>query len=122
MKRKAAAFGLLCHVISYYFGFLSLGNYSYAGKGVSPAFGYWIYCIINALLCLLFYLYDALRLVTYKRSFFNIFRMILVILAGFLCLFVGGSLGVMNSIIWQSYFAIVFVVQILSMFVIKQDV
>ena len=112
MKKVFTITGLALHFIYYVFAILSLGNYN-----SNQAFEFWVFAMIISFPCLAVYLIDAIKSFSSNKNGFNIFKLLLVLLAVLMCLFIGCTLTVMCSIIWNTYFTILFLVQIISLFV-----
>ncbi len=117
MRKVLTMVGLVLHIIYYIFAILSLGNYEYAGYGVGKAFAFWIYATIISLPCLSIYLIDAIKSILTNKKIFNILKLVIIVLAVPLWRTLGGSGNVVCLIIWNIYFAIVFFIQIMSLFV-----
>ena len=117
MKKALTIFGLILHIAYYIFAVLSLGDYEYKGYGVGKAFTFWLFAMIISLHCIFIYLINAIVCIVMSRKMFNILKLTLILCAFPLCVFVGCAAGVANSIIWNIYFAIIFVIQIISLFV-----
>ena len=81
------------------------------------AFTFWLFAMIISLHCIFIYLINAIVCIVMSRKMFNILKLTLILCAFPLCVFVGCAAGVVNSIIWNIYFAIIFVIQIISLFV-----
>lgn len=122
MKKILTIAGLILHIVYYVFALLSLGNYEYSGDGIGRAFAYWIYAMCVALLSIGIYYIDAFWSILLSRKPFQILKFIVILLAAPLCLLVGGSAGAANSMIWNVYFAFVFAVQVISLFVKSETV
>ncbi len=117
MKKVLTIIGLALHLIYYVFAILSLGDYEYIGYGVGKAFAFWIYAMLISLIVIGVYLADGIVSFVKRRRTFELLKLILIALSFPVCVCVGCSAGVANSIIWNIYFAIVFVMQITSLFV-----
>ena len=80
-----------------------------------PSFAFWIYSVIFALISMVFYFIDALRAIA--RAFkkinpaFNLIIALLFVCAIPLLVFVGAGSGV---IIWNAYYVLIFVLEIVS--------
>lgn len=122
MKKKLTIAGLILHIVYYIFAILSLGDYAYSGYGVGLKFAYWLYAMCFALFCIGIYYIDVFWSILLSRKPFQILKFIVILLAAPLCLLVGGSAGAANAIIWNVYFAFVFAVQVISLFVKSESV
>lgn len=116
MKKLLTVCGLVWHVIYYVFSLLSLGKYEYIAQEVGRAFAYWIYAMITSLIVIGIYFFDGVFSFIRCSNVFNTIKLCLAVALIPLCVFVGCSAGVMNSIIWNSVFAVAFVMQIVSLF------
>ena len=116
MKKTLLSIGMIFHIIYYIFAVLSLVDYDYMGYGVGKAFAFWIYAMIVSFPVIVFYLIEALRTFIKRKKIFNLLKLIAVIILVPLCIFVGCTSGVLESIIWNIYFFIIFVVQFISLF------
>lgn len=80
-----------------------------------PSFAFWIYSVIFALISMVFYFIDALRAIA--RAFkkinpaFNLIIALLFVCAIPLLVFVGAGSG---AIIWNAYYILIFVLEIVS--------
>jgi len=109
--------GLIFHIIYYVFAILSLGDYEYAGHGMGQAFKFWIYSLLIALIVIVIYLPDGIMAFTENRKLFNTLKFTFIVVTVPLWIFVGCGTGVANLTIWNIYFTLVFVIQIVSLFV-----
>ena len=117
MNKILTVVGLIFHIIYYMLAILSLGEYEYIGYGVGKAFRFWIYAMLISLIIITVYLTDGIIAFVKNRKLFNILKLIFIIVTVPFYIFVGCSTGIANSIIWNIYFAIVFIIQIISLFV-----
>ena len=117
MKKILLSIGFILHIIYYIFAILSLGDFEYSGYGIGQAFAFWIYAMIISIPVVIIYLIEGIKTFLICRNLFNFLKLIVVIILIPLFLFIGSSAGVVESVIWNLYFCIVFVIQFISLFV-----
>ena len=117
IKKLVTFIGLAAHVLYYVLALLSLGDYEYSGHGMGRAFGYWILAMLVAVIVIAVYFSEAMYSVITHVCAFNVLKLLLVLAAVPLWVYIGCAVGVRNSIIWNTFFAILFGLEILSLFV-----
>ncbi|MBO7519223.1 MAG: hypothetical protein J6T73_00450, partial [Clostridia bacterium] len=115
-KKTLVIIGLSFHIVYYIFAILSLGNYGYTGTGNSPNFQFWIYAMIISLPCVILYTIDAVKSLVKQRTPFIFARSFYIFSAIPLLVFIGATLGVTESIIWNIYFGVLFILELVSLF------
>lgn len=116
MNRKLLGIGLLFHVIYYVFALLSLGDYEYVGYGVSRNFAFWIYAMVMAVPVVILYCIAALRKYLKHKTRGGAWMLAVIAVSVPLFVFVGAAAGVVQSIVWNAYFLILLILQVISFF------
>lgn len=117
MKKILTIIGLLLHIIYYVFAILSLGDYEYSGYGHGTAFAYWVYAMAISILIIIIYIAESIISLINSQRTFNIIKLIVVIALVPLVYYVGGTADTVCSIIWNIYFTVVFILEIISLFI-----
>ncbi len=110
MKKVLLGIGLALHIIYYVHSILSLCYNDYR------AFDYWLKAMVIAMPVVAVYFIDAIKSLVNKTTF-NIIKLTTVIISIPLLLFVGCTLDTVCSIIWNSYFVILFLLETISLFI-----
>lgn len=109
MGRLSRALGVLSNIVSFVFLFFSafpgLLSNSSEGGGVSPAFAFWAYSVIFALIAMVLYIIGSFRSGRIGRIIFTIVVLLL-------CISVGGTLDIIAIYMWNIVFAINLILQI----------
>lgn len=113
MKCKLYSFiGLilqLCHFILLIF---SCFDYGYSGEGMGLGFQLWFYSLIPAFLCVFFYLASAIIDNMEKRTKASLAMLAFSISAIVLLFSIGVSGNIYHIIIWNIFFAALFVAEL----------
>ena len=110
-----ASFGMLAAAAVYLTAVYLIKNNPSEEVVMPPSFAFWIYSVIFALISMVFYFIDALRAIA--RAFkkinpaFNLIIALLFVCAIPLLVFVGAGSG---AIIWNAYYVLIFVLEIVS--------
>lgn len=114
MKKYIPLFGIGLHTVCFVFAVLSLGDYEYAGYGVGRAFAFWIYSMLIAVPCIAVYFVDAILSLKDKKSAIGIAKLIFLILAVLIFLFIGARAELLCFAIWNIFFMGLFIFEIIS--------
>ncbi len=115
MKIALTISGLGLQVVYYILAVLSLCNYEYSGHGIGKAFAFWIYAMLTASLCVLIYCVEAVYTQQKDKSRFHTIKLVSVILAIPLLVFIGMTAAPVCSVIWNIYFIGLFLLEIVSL-------
>lgn len=116
MKKVLLSIGLSIHIFYIVLAILSLGDYEYSGHGVGRAFAFWIYAMMVAMPIIGIYLAEGILSFVKCGKYLSLIKLIVVCILVPLYVFVGCSAGMVQSVIWNTYFFAVFVIQIVSLF------
>ncbi len=120
MKEKSFLIaGLVTHLTSY--GFLAYATYAAiaippAEEIMHPAFAAWVFSAIVALLCIPFYFFDAFIALKRNFSLFSVIKFPIALAIGPMAVNFAGSADDLHGIIWNVYFAVLLVIEIISLF------
>ena len=110
MNKLPSSIGLLIHIVYYILSILSL---FYTGI---KSFDYWLHAIVLAIPITILYLFESIKAFKNNKNIFNTVKLIVIIISVPLFIFVGGTDATICSIIWNIYFFIIFVIEIISLF------
>ena len=119
MKKTWLVIALILHIVYYIIALFSLGDYEYV-RGLGMGFKLWIYAMLFVPVCLLVHLIQSADELLTRPRIFSVVKLVLVIIGFPLCFLVGMSASVLDLIIWNSYFTVLFVLQIFTLFIRKQ--
>ncbi|WP_407453269.1 hypothetical protein [Methanobrevibacter sp.] len=115
MKKIPSIMCLVVHILYYILAILSLGDYEYT-EGHSTGFKIWIVAMLVAFFCIfLYFILSFYEIILYKDIFY-IVNFILITVGIPLLFTVGFHLTVLSSVIWNSYFSIIFIFRIILLF------
>lgn len=112
MKKAITVTGLSFHFVYYILMILSIVTY----EDGDASFGFWVYAVISALIIAGIYLAESIVAVTKRRSVGIITKLVLVALLYPVCIIFGGAVDIASWVIWNVYFAAVFIIQVVSLF------
>lgn len=120
VSKTFSIIGLIIHAFYYIFTMIGLICYFAETTGSAPSeYGvqrsgaYWIFTMLIAAAALFFYLISVTFGIVTEKKLIYFVKLILVIAAIPLYIFVGAASGVSNFIIWNVFFLIIFIVHLI---------
>ena len=108
--KKSLLPALITQAIYYVIFILSMFDYDYSGEGFGPAILAYIISFVPAFISILFHILGALLNISRDKKFVPLIYLILAILAIPLLITVGTSASTVDSIIWNAYYLILFLI------------
>ena len=117
MRKVLLSVGLSIHIIYIVLAILSLGDYEYSGHGIGKAFAFWIYAMMIAMPVVGIYLVEGILSFVKHRNRVNFLKLVAVGILVPLHLYVGSSAGTVQFVVWNTYFLMIFAIQIVFLFI-----
>lgn len=124
-KTMPAIMGMLLNLLSFALviaAFVLESNEIPPTTGVSRSFGMWVYSILTAIMSIFLYFIDLYTSFRHLRSrkILLILKILLVLGSIPVVILIGGRLGIC-ILIWNIYFAVVFLIEIISFIQVIRD-
>ena len=117
--KKSLLPALITQAIYYVLFILSMFDYGYSGEGYGPGFILWMISLLPAFLSICFHILGAILNITHTKKIFPIIYLILAILALPLLFTIGTEGSISESIIWNLYFGVLFLIPFFSFWLCK---
>ncbi len=117
MKLPVILSGLALQILYDILAALSLGDYTYNGFGVGTAFALWTWAMLVASVCVLLYSVDAVLDWQTDKNKFHTAKLFAVLSAVPLLIFVGMTADPACQIVWNVFFAALFLFEIVCLFI-----
>ena len=111
-NKKSLLPALITQAVYYVLFSLSMFDYGYSGEGKGPAFLIWIISLLPAFISIVFHILGAVLNISREQKLVPIIYLILAILAIPLLITVGTSASTVDTIIWNTYYLILFLISL----------
>ncbi len=108
--KKSLLPALITQAIHYVLLILSMFDYGYLGEGMGLGFIFWIISLLPAFISIVLHILGAVLNIRREKTLISIIYLILAILAIPLLIIVGTSADTVDTIIWNTYYLILFLI------------